>query len=107
MAHPRHPQRADPPLFYGHVAGIVEELHVRLCRGKPIGKLDDKLDLTLNLIKVRDGGTPQSPLIGRYCSRSMPLPVLSLGNELFVRFRSDYSVASSGFRARYETGTVS
>ena len=53
--------------------------------------------------QVRDGGTPESALIGRYCSRNIPLPVVSQNNQLFVRFRSDYSVSSGGFRATYET----
>lgn len=72
-----------------------------------LSQLQNSLLLTSRqLEKIREGGTPQSPLIGRYCAQNIPLPILSQGNQLFVRFRSDYSVASSGFRARYETGTV-
>lgn len=42
-------------------------------------------------------------MIGRYCGRSRPSAITSLGNQVFIRFRSDYSVASSGFRIQYET----
>ena len=65
--------------------------------------LERSANCRFDYVEVREGGSPQSPLIGRYCGRNLPLPVTSIGNQLFVRFRSDFSVASSGFRARYQT----
>ncbi len=61
--------------------------------------------MNLHNWQVREGGSPDSPLIGRYCSNRHDLPpaITSQGNQLFVQFRSDYSVGHSGFRARYET----
>ena len=51
---------------------------------------------------MRDGGTPDSPLIGRYC-RTIPPSFVSQSNQLFIRFRSDWSIGNSGFRATYES----
>uniref|UniRef100_A0A671XF39 Cubilin n=1 Tax=Sparus aurata TaxID=8175 RepID=A0A671XF39_SPAAU len=50
------------------------------------------------------------PLIGRYCGSSLPAPILSSSNFLWIRFRSDSSVSKAGFRAVYEVacgGTLS
>ncbi|KAG7161827.1 Cubilin-like 2 [Homarus americanus] len=57
-----------------------------------------------DFIEVRDGSSPLSHLLGRYCS--LNLGVISLnssGNSLWLRFRSDYSSSGRGFKATYMT----
>ncbi|KAF2368216.1 EGF-like domain, partial [Trinorchestia longiramus] len=51
---------------------------------------------------IRDGGASDSPLIGKYCGRQAPPPFRSSGNQLFVQFKSDSSVARAGFTARHQ-----
>lgn len=56
--------------------------------------------------QVRDGRVETDPLIGRYCGSSLPAPILSSSNFLWIRFRSDSSVSKAGFRAVYEVGEI-
>uniref|UniRef100_A0A4W4F6Q8 Cubilin n=1 Tax=Electrophorus electricus TaxID=8005 RepID=A0A4W4F6Q8_ELEEL len=42
------------------------------------------------------------PLIGKYCGSTLPAPILSTTNSLWIRFKSDSSVSKAGFRAVYE-----
>ena len=42
----------------------------------------------------------------RYCGNDLPPEYLSNSNRLYVRFRSDYSISHSGFKASYVTGTA-
>ena len=59
-----------------------------------------------DFVSVRDGGTTQSPLVGRYCGHSLPPSHLSTGNQLVIRFKSDHSVSHEGFRASYRAGKI-
>uniref|UniRef100_A0A665V841 Cubilin n=1 Tax=Echeneis naucrates TaxID=173247 RepID=A0A665V841_ECHNA len=50
------------------------------------------------------------PLLGKYCGNTLPAPILSSSNNLWIRFRSDSSVSRAGFRAVYTVacgGTLS
>ncbi len=58
-------------------------------------------------LEVRDGGRPDSPLIGRFCGESLPLDFVSASNEVYMKFVTDYSVTHGGFRIRYELGEIS
>ena len=60
-----------------------------------------------DFVSVRDGGTSDSPLVGRYCgSSTVPPSYLSTGNQIIVRFKSDHSVSHDGFRVSYRTGKL-
>ncbi|TNN24526.1 Tolloid-like protein 2 [Liparis tanakae] len=52
-------------------------------------------------LQVRDGRLETDPLIGKYCGTTLPAPVVSSSNSLWVRFKSDSSVGHAGFRALY------
>ena len=54
-------------------------------------------------VEVFDGSVATSPRLGRYC-HSVPNSIVSTGNALLVRFRSDYSQSGRGFHARYVIG---
>lgn len=72
-------------------------------RAMCVGRL---CQLSRLLLQVRDGRSETDPLIGRYCGSSLPAPVLSSSNFLWIRFKSDSSVSHAGFRAVYSVGTV-
>ncbi|KPP69550.1 cubilin-like, partial [Scleropages formosus] len=60
--------------------------------------------------QVRDGLTETAPLVGKYCGSTLPAPIISSSNGLWVRFKSDTSISKAGFRAVYQVacgGTVS
>ena len=56
-------------------------------------------------MSVRDGGSTEAPLVGRYCGHNLPHNFLSTGNQLLIRFKTDSSISHEGFRASYKTGT--
>ncbi len=60
-------------------------------------------------VEVRDGDSPKSPVIGRYCGDESPLPIRSSGNSLHVRFVSDGYNNYDGFFATFQevSGTKS
>ena len=54
---------------------------------------------------VHDGGGANSPMIGdKRCGSNVPDPITSTGNQLFLRFHSDYSITSTGFEISVEEG---
>ena len=55
-------------------------------------------------MSIRDGGSTDSSLIGRYCGNVLPTSHLSRGNQLLIRFKTDHSIGHTGFRASYRTG---
>nr|KAG5692365.1 hypothetical protein BaRGS_007978 [Batillaria attramentaria] len=54
-------------------------------------------------LELRDGGTPSSTLLGRYCGNTMPPALASTGNLVLVNFVTDSSVVGSGFHLDYAT----
>ena len=51
-------------------------------------------------LKVREGDG-HGAVLGQYCGTTIPEPVTSGANRLWVKFRSDYSSAGRGFHASY------
>ncbi|CAH1775425.1 unnamed protein product [Owenia fusiformis] len=58
-----------------------------------------------DFLNVLDGGTENSPSIGKYCGTTAPSSLFSTDNVIYIRFRSDDSVAHKGFRATYKIAT--
>lgn len=61
---------------------------------------------TSDSVTVRNGGYPESPIIGRYCGWSVPGPVQSGSNKLVVTFSTDHQGQSRGFYATWDTSTI-
>lgn len=51
---------------------------------------------------MRDGVDESGQLVGKYCGKIAPSPVVSSGNQLFIKFVSDYETHGAGFSIRYE-----
>ncbi|CAG5895667.1 unnamed protein product [Menidia menidia] len=66
--------------------------------------LESHSNCAFDFVEVRDGITEQDPLIGKYCASTLPAPILSSSNFLWIRFKSDSSVSRAGFRAVYSVG---
>ena len=59
-------------------------------------------------LEVRDGDNEKAPLIGsRMCGTSSSDETISSGNQLFIKFHSDYSVTRTGYRIRADLGNIS
>lgn len=54
-------------------------------------------------VEVRDGDSLSSPLMGRFCGRSVPDLLRSTGNSMVVNFVTDPTVVQGGFSAGYWT----
>lgn len=52
-------------------------------------------------VTILNGGTPGSPVIGRYCGNKSPGIIQSGSNKLLVIFNSDHSIQGGGFYATW------
>uniref|UniRef100_A0A8B9LZ55 CUB and Sushi multiple domains 2 n=1 Tax=Astyanax mexicanus TaxID=7994 RepID=A0A8B9LZ55_ASTMX len=73
--------------------------------GYPIKIIFDKFRTEVNydVLEVRDGRYPSSPLIGSYQGTQVPQFLISTSNFLYLLFSTDKSHSDIGFRIRYET----
>lgn len=54
-------------------------------------------------LEIRDGKYGYSPLIGKFCDSNIPkLPIQSSGQHMWIKFDSDDSIQSDGFKIIYE-----
>uniref|UniRef100_H3ACI3 CUB domain containing protein 2 n=2 Tax=Latimeria chalumnae TaxID=7897 RepID=H3ACI3_LATCH len=67
--------------------------------------LEDRNSLTdecdYDHVSVFDGGNKKDPLLGKWCGREMPQPLLSKGNQLLIVLNTDRNIASKGFSVTY------
>ncbi|MBI2969081.1 MAG: Ig-like domain-containing protein [Bacteroidetes bacterium] len=59
-----------------------------------------------DFVNVYDGADGTAPLLAAFTGSSLPPPVSSTGNTMFVQFTSDYTVNSTGWDAYYDTTVV-
>ena len=57
-------------------------------------------------VNVYDGKSAASPLIGTFSASSLPTPITSSSNELYVTFTTDGSGDNQGFAATYRGKSV-
>ena len=60
-----------------------------------------KTDSSADYVKVYDGGSTSSPLLGTFSGSSLPAPIMSSSNKLHVTFITDGSGRNEGFTATY------
>ncbi|XP_028157640.1 cubilin homolog [Ostrinia furnacalis] len=54
-------------------------------------------------LKIYDGPSTESKLVGKFCGATYPKTFVSSSNNLFFIFKSDRNVASDGFKITFET----
>ncbi|XP_028042901.1 cubilin homolog [Bombyx mandarina] len=64
--------------------------------------LENSLRCKFDYLKIYDGSTSDSRLVGRFCGTLFPKTFTSSTNSLFFKFKSDRSLGASGFRITYE-----
>ena len=81
-----------------------------LCQWNLVSASISKLELTFyifnteldaDFLYIYDGDSSSSPLIDNFSGASLPSPITSSSNKLYLRFRSDTSCRLRGFTARY------
>ncbi|KAM9322849.1 neuropilin-1a-like [Pholidichthys leucotaenia] len=63
--------------------------------------LEDR-DCKYDYVEVYNGGNEQSPMLGKFCGKIAPSPIISSGTQLLIKFVSDYETHGAGFSVRYE-----
>lgn len=58
-------------------------------------------DCDFDFVKIIDGFEENSTEIGKYCGDSVPPDVVSSLNVLLLKFQSDVSISTKGFKATY------
>ena len=81
------------PLFSPQVLGLVfDQFH-----------LEAHSNCNFDSLDIRDGNSESATRIGRFCGTSLPNggTINSTSNSIYLRFRSDYSIAGDGFRVHW------
>ncbi|XP_066485218.1 cubilin [Tiliqua scincoides] len=60
----------------------------------------------LDSVTILNGGSPSSPVIGRYCGSMSPGTIQSGSNQLLIYFMSDHTVQGDGFYATWTADTL-
>lgn len=66
-------------------------------------ELESHQECSYDHVDFYDGGSPETPTLGRFCGSKIPPLVITSGNQLYMTFRSDSSVQRKGFQANYFT----
>ncbi|KAG7252665.1 hypothetical protein CRUP_038042 [Coryphaenoides rupestris] len=53
-------------------------------------------------MEVYNGRDDPGALVGKFCGKIAPSPIVSAGNQLLIKFVSDYETHGAGFSVRYE-----
>jgi phosphotriesterase-related protein len=60
-----------------------------------------------DLVKVYDGSTASSPLLGQYSGSTLPPVLTSTGGSMLIVFNTDNTTVASGWSANYTSNTIS
>ncbi|XP_078029109.1 neuropilin-1a-like isoform X2 [Epinephelus lanceolatus] len=63
--------------------------------------LEDR-ECKYDYVEVYNGGDELSPMLGKFCGKIAPSPIISSGSQLLIKFVSDYETHGAGFSVRYE-----
>ncbi|MGH0150723.1 UNVERIFIED_CONTAM: hypothetical protein FKN15_032572 [Acipenser sinensis] len=63
--------------------------------------LEASSNCAYDYIAVYDGANTQAPLLGKFCGMVIPSTLKSSSNNLFLVFKTDYSVNAGGWRATF------
>ncbi|XP_026326618.1 cubilin homolog [Hyposmocoma kahamanoa] len=66
-------------------------------------KLETSLRCNFDYVKIYDGPSSESRLVGKFCGNTFPKTFTSSTNKLFIVFKSDHSLSAEGFKITYET----
>ncbi|XP_045763527.1 cubilin homolog [Maniola jurtina] len=65
--------------------------------------LEKSLTCKYDFLKIYDGPTSDSRLVGKFCGVVHPKAYTSSTNSLFILFHSDHTMGSDGFKITYES----
>ncbi|XP_066579431.1 cubilin [Amia ocellicauda] len=65
--------------------------------------IEEHENCNFDYLEIKDGLLPEDPVLGKYCSTSLPAPLQTSGPVAWVHFHSDFTVTDRGFHIMYTT----
>ncbi|CAK1578705.1 unnamed protein product [Parnassius mnemosyne] len=97
------------PTYNGkYLNNIVCEYKIKTSEGTKIRinfitfSIESSFRCKYDNLKIYDGPSSDSRLVGKFCGKNYLKSYTSSSNALFIRFKSDHTMSSEGFRITYE-----
>ncbi|XP_056277312.1 neuropilin-1a-like isoform X2 [Pseudoliparis swirei] len=101
LTSPGYPGAYPPSQQCAWVITAPEPGQKILINFNPHFDLEDR-DCKYDFVEVYNGGHELSPMLGKFCGKIAPSPIISSGSQLLIKFVSDYETHGAGFSVRYE-----
>uniref|UniRef100_A0A3Q3WRK0 Neuropilin n=1 Tax=Mola mola TaxID=94237 RepID=A0A3Q3WRK0_MOLML len=101
LTSPGYPSAYPPSQQCVWVITAPERGQKILINFNPHFDLEDR-DCKYDYVEVYNGGDELSPMVGKFCGKIAPSPIISSGSQLLIKFVSDYETHGAGFSFRYE-----
>uniref|UniRef100_A0A8C6M041 Neuropilin n=1 Tax=Nothobranchius furzeri TaxID=105023 RepID=A0A8C6M041_NOTFU len=101
LTSPGYPGAYPPSQLCMWVITAPEPGQKILINFNPHFDLEDR-DCKYDYVEVYNGGDEMSPMLGKFCGKIAPSPIISSGGQLLIKFVSDYETHGAGFSVRYE-----
>uniref|UniRef100_A0A3Q2PI92 Neuropilin 1 n=1 Tax=Fundulus heteroclitus TaxID=8078 RepID=A0A3Q2PI92_FUNHE len=101
LTSPGYPTAYPPSQLCMWVITAPEVGQKILINFNPHFDLEDR-DCKYDYLEVYNGGDENSPMLGKFCGKIAPSPIISSGGQLLIKFVSDYETHGAGFSVRYE-----
>nr|XP_020468074.1 neuropilin-1a-like isoform X2 [Monopterus albus] len=101
LTSPGYPGAYPPSQQCVWVITAPEQSQKILINFNPHFDLEDR-DCKYDYVEVYNGGDDLSPMLGKFCGKIAPSPIISSGSQLLIKFVSDYETHGAGFSVRYE-----
>ncbi|KAM9719937.1 neuropilin-1a-like [Menidia menidia] len=101
LTSPGYPATYPPSQQCAWVITAPEAGQKILINFNPHFDLEDR-ECKYDYVEVYNGRDEFSPMLGKFCGKIAPSPIISSGNQLLIKFVSDYETHGAGFSVRYE-----
>ncbi|XP_043990422.1 neuropilin-1a-like isoform X1 [Gambusia affinis] len=102
LTSPGYPGAYPPSQLCVWVITAPEPGQKILINFNPHFDLEDR-DCKYDYLEVYNGGVDEaSSMVGKFCGKIAPSPIISSGDQLLIKFVSDYETHGAGFSVRYE-----
>ncbi|XP_077580570.1 neuropilin-1a-like [Stigmatopora nigra] len=101
LTSPRYPGAYPPSQHCAWVIRAPEQGQKILINFNPHFDLEDR-ECKYDYVEVYNGADDLAPMVGKFCGKIAPSPIISSGDQLLIKFVSDYETHGAGFSVRYE-----
>lgn len=92
-----------------YLSGLLCEYRIKTSKETKIRinfksfNLERSFGCRYDYLKIYDGPSEDSRLVGRFCGTRYPKTYTSSRNEVYIKFKSDQSMSAEGFRITYDS----